>query len=612
MKFRSDISFLRAVSVIAVLLYHFKFSFFKGGFIGVDIFFAISGYLMSRIILSGFDKGTFTYWGYLQKRINRILPALLAMITFFVPIIYVFLPTQFINYLQSYFSSSLFFSNIFYYLNSGYFDNNSQFNFLLHTWSLSVEWQFYLIFPFILLALKNLYLKKRNVFNLFFIGIMVLSFSSMLYHNQSYSFYMFYTRAWEMMFGGLAFLYAGSATRISFRNKYILVIASLLLILWSIFLINSHEVLWPSPLTIIPVISTATILFVNVDLEVFKNKIILFLGNISYSLYLWHWPFFVLSVFLSLNELFRHKLLFIGLSFIFAALSYFIIEKKNYTKKTFTIVFSSIILFTISFSFSKIKENNIFDDKTAILVSTTSNYKTSDEAYNQYGFNENYFKSTDDFKDYDLNKLKIDPNKRYIILLGDSHAGMFFQTLKKIVKDSKHELLLVAADGTFPMVDANTNFPGPKEFFNYFYKDWLPENKNNIDLVVICSNYSAYKQPDLNKNIDFTEKYFNQQRVKTLYIGQTPRYYLDFPTEYYINQEYNILSHNQIFIDESVNSSNSYLKKRLKSRYVELLDFPVKKVNENGEPFIYDTNHLTYYGTEQYKPIIYQGIRNNL
>ncbi|WP_164463078.1 acyltransferase family protein [Chryseobacterium joostei] len=609
MKFRNDISFLRAVSVISVLLYHFKFSFFKGGFIGVDIFFVISGYLMTRIILSEFKTNTFTYWNYLKKRINRILPALLVMITFFAPVIYFLIPTQFLIYMRSFFSSSLFFSNIYYYLNSGYFNNKSQFNYLLHTWSLSVEWQFYLIYPIILLFLRPIFLNRRNAFNLFFIVIMVLSFSSMLYHNQSYSFYMFYTRAWEMMFGGLAYLFAGISKRISERNKNILVIASLLLILASIFLINSHEVLWPSPLTIVPVISTAAILILNVDWKIFENKIISFFGNISYSLYLWHWPFYVLSVFFSINDRFRHKLLFIGISLIFSTISYYIIEKKNYNKKTFTIILSSIILFAISFSFSKIKENSIFDDKTAKLVWATSNYKSSNDAINQYGFNENYFKSTDNFKNYNLNKINIEPEKKYIILLGDSHAGMFFETLKDIVKDSGYELMQINAEGTYPMIYGVSDFSGPKEFFNYFYKIYFPENKNNIDLVIISSNYSAYEQSDLENKIDFTEKYFKKQKTKTLYLGQTPTYYIDYPTQYYINQQYGIVHRNQFFADRNVNSANSYLKKRLGSRYIELLNYNVNKVSEDGTPFVYDTNHLTQYGANQYKNNISKALK---
>lgn len=122
MKFRNDISFLRALSVVAVLLYHFKFSFFRGGFIGVDIFFVISGYLMTRIILSGLSDNNFSLSDFYRKRLMRIFPALLAMITFFGILIYFCIPTQWLIYTKQCFASSLFFSNIaFYYWDAGYF-----------------------------------------------------------------------------------------------------------------------------------------------------------------------------------------------------------------------------------------------------------------------------------------------------------------------------------------------------------------------------------------------------------------------------------------------------------------------------------------------------------
>ena len=169
LKFRYDISFLRALSVLAVVFYHFNFSFFKGGFVGVDIFFVISGYLMTKIILSGFGKDNFDVLEFYKRRVVRIFPALLTMIVIFGVVVYALIPTQFILYLNSAFSSSLFFSNIYYFLNNGYFDQSSHSNFPLHTWSLSVEWQFYMILPLLLLILKKTYKNSRKTFNFIFI-----------------------------------------------------------------------------------------------------------------------------------------------------------------------------------------------------------------------------------------------------------------------------------------------------------------------------------------------------------------------------------------------------------------------------------------------------------
>ncbi|KAB1231353.1 acyltransferase family protein [Chryseobacterium viscerum] len=614
MKFRNDITFLRAISVIAVLFYHFKFSFFQGGFIGVDVFFVISGYLMTRIILTGFEKNNFKYWDYLQKRINRIVPALLVMITFFAIIVYFLLPTQFIPYTKSYFSSSMFFSNIYYYLNTGYFDGNSQFNFLLHTWSLSVEWQFYLIYPLILLSLSKLYLNKKRVFNILFLLILILSFSSMILHNkydQSYSFYIFYTRAWEMMFGGLAFLYADIGKNISQKFKNVIVIASFILIAGSIYFINSHSMLWPSFLTLIPVVSTTVILLFNLNWAVFGNRIITFTGNISYSLYLWHWPFYVLSLFFAMNDRVRYKIVFILLSLIFASLSYYFVERKKFQKKSIAIVAISVILFIVSYSLTMIMPDKIFDDKTAKLVFAKTQYVDSQSAADQYSLNDKYFKYNLKFSDYNLHKIEIDKSKKYIILIGDSHAGMFSETLNNIIKNTPYKLLQITADGTYPMINSKTEFAGPRDFFNYFFKVYFPEIKNNVVLVIINSNYSAYGQKDLEQKIDFTEKFFSENNIKNVYLGQTPNYYVDFPTQFYIENRYNIVQKDQKYTHKKTVDTDKYMKNRLKGKYIELLNHNVNEISDNGTPYIHDTNHLTTFGTLQYRDIIQKFILHN-
>jgi peptidoglycan/LPS O-acetylase OafA/YrhL len=606
MKFRNDITFLRFISVIAVLFYHFKFSFFRGGFIGVDVFFVISGYLMTRIILTGVENNIFNYWDYLQKRINRIVPALLVMISFFAITIYFLLPTQFLSYIKSYFSSSLFFSNIYYYLNSGYFDGSSQFNFLLHTWSLSVEWQFYLIYPLILLLFKKLYLRNKKAFNIVFISILALSFISMIFHHQdqSYSFYIFYCRAWEMMFGGIAFLFAERVKNFSDKSRNIIVTSALIIILGSIYIINSHSVQWPSSLTLIPVASTTVILLCNVKWSIFENRIISFIGNISYSLYLWHWPFYVLSLFFSVNDRLRYKIALILLSLIFSSLSFFLVEKRNYQNKSIVIAAVSVFLFLISYSISVKIPENMFDNKIEKLVIAKTKYVDSKVAADQYSLNNKYFNYDQKFSEYNLQKIQIDKSKKYIVLIGDSHAGMFAETLHKIVKNTSYELLQITADGTYPMVNSKTQFSGPRDFFNYFFKIYFPKIKSNIALVIINSNYSAYSHNDLAGKINFTEKYFTENKVNNLYLGQTPQYYLDFPTQFYIENKYKIIHRNQKYVDKKTIDTDLYLKNKLGEKYIELLNYNVKKIADNGTPFINDTNHLTSYGTQQYRPKI--------
>jgi len=604
MKFRDDITFLRAISVISVLLYHFKFPFFRGGFIGVDIFFVISGYLMTRITLGGFSRGNFNLLEFYKKRVVRIFPALLVMITFVGIAIYILLPTQFIIYLKSYFSSSLFFSNIYYYLNNGYFDQQSQFNFLLHTWSLSVEWQFYMVYPLILLLLKKTYIFKRHTFNVYFLSIIGFSIISMLshsYYDKSYSFFMFYTRAWEMMIGGLAFIYEDKVKVVKHNTKLIIFTFCILILGVFITSVNEHLVTWPSMITIIPVLLTMLILLLNIEIGLLNNKIIQFIGNISYSLYLWHWPLYVFGLFFNVNEWFRFKVILIGLSFLLAILSYYFIEKKNYNSRYRLILGFTAIVFIISFTISKLDTKYLFNNYNAKMAFAAANYKYSSQAYQQYSLGDKHFMYYQKLSDFDLSKLKVISSKKNIILLGDSHAGMFSQTLHNVFPHDEYNLIQATADATYPMLNSKTNYKGPKDYFNHFFKEFFPKNYKQIDLVIINSNYAGYTPEEIITRVNFTENYFKKYNTKVFYLGQTNTFYFDFPTSYYLKNKFKIDHKNNIIAKKKDEEINNLLINKLGNKYIDILDLKIKEVSNYGEPYIYDTGHLSYYGTEQYK-----------
>ncbi|KMQ62880.1 hypothetical protein ACM39_17325 [Chryseobacterium sp. FH2] len=614
MKFRNDISLLRAISVLAVLFFHFKLRYFSGGFIGVDIFFVISGYLMTRIVLSGFKNDNFDLLSFYKKRVVRIFPALLAMISFFALIIGLLIPTQIINYLKYFYSSSLFFSNIFYYLNSNYFDTASQFNFLLHTWSLSVEWQFYMIYPLILMLIRKFYVNNKNKFILFFCLMIIISLISMLLHSKadrSFSFFMFYPRAWEMMFGGLAFLFEGRFKKINLNLKKVILALCLLVIFSCIYLIKEYKVVWPSLLTIIPVVSTAIILLINIDLKFFNNKLVRFVGDISYSLYLWHWPFWVISMYFALNDRLRYKVLFICLSFIFAIISYYSIEKKTSDNKIKPILITSFILFTVSFIVTKLYKELPANNYMKNLIFCASDYKYSEEATKQYNFIKGHKNGEDRFNEYDLSNLKIKKDS-VVILLGDSHAGMMSEMIEEIIDKDKYQFIQVTTDATYPMIDSKTNFEGPREFFNYFFVDYFPKIKDKVKLVIINSNYSGYPIKDLALKIDFSQKYFAQYNVDTVYLGQTDTYYFDYPTTDYLEQRYSIHQPLNLELSRKNNQVNLFLEDHLKNKYINLLNVSIQKVNKSGIPYMYDTHHLTSYGCDQYKDIIKEKLNEYL
>jgi len=609
--FRFDISFLRIFAVFAVVFYHYNIFPLRSGFVGVDIFFVISGYLMTKIILLSFDKNNFNLWQFYKRRVVRIFPALLVLITLFAFIVSYFVPTQLFQYLRSAYSSSLFFSNIVYYINNGYFSSSSHNNFLLHTWSLSVEWQFYMIYPVILMFLKKIYSTSSRMFIGSFVGLIVLSFLSMIYFcikDIDFSFYIFFTRAWEMLFGGLAFLFSNTVKSIKQNIKVFLSILSYLILGLCVVLFGSQK--WPSILTIIPVVATTLIIWLNVHFKFFTNKFSKYLGDISYSLYLYHWPIYVLSMFFGANLDIRNRFFLIVISFICAVVSFEFVEKRSYLKSLKWILFSSVLIFIGTFSLSKL-DGNLYSKEIGNLMNVTNNYVKAD-GKKQYNIGSKHFTGDKPFNTFDLSFLKFTNNgKKNVVLLGDSHAGMFAQTFENLDKKNIN-LIQITADATYPMLNSKSELKQSVDYFNYVFNDFFKINKNKIDLVVIVSNYSVYSQEELDAKINFTNHYFNKLKLDCIYLGQTQTYPIEFPTYIYMKKRYNtdIPLEDEIFRKNS--SINNHLKLKLGSKYIDILNCKIKILSEDNYPYMYDNNHLTFYGTEQYKCIIYKNLNSIL
>lgn len=300
-KFRNDINSLRAIAVLSVVLFHFKPNWLSGGFIGVDIFFVISGYLMSSIIFNQLNQQRFSLLNFYLSRANRIIPALGFVCMVLLVFAWFYLPP--LDYLQlgKHVASSIsFLSNFMYWHEAGYFDTASQEKWFLHTWSLSVEWQFYLIYPLILLLLHKLFslAQLKKIFIILLLGLFGLN----LYITQlspSSSYFLLPARAWEMLLGGLVFLYP---LQLKQRTQQYLQSCGLLLILISCFLIN-NKMPWPGYWALLPLIGGLLILTANLQDSIFsQNKILQALGRWSYSIYLWHWPLAVFGLYFNINH----------------------------------------------------------------------------------------------------------------------------------------------------------------------------------------------------------------------------------------------------------------------------------------------------------------------
>ena len=298
--FRHDINGLRAWAVVAVILFHFGIPGFSGGFVGVDIFFVISGFLMTGIIYKGLTEDSFSILDFYLARAKRIIPALLALCLVLLILGWNFLPA--IEYEQlgkHIFGAATFLSNIIFWQEAGYFDSASHDKWLLHTWSLSVEWQFYIILPLALIAIWKISPKKNTLIAVYFLGILAsLALSTFAVNwKPSAAFYLLPTRAWEMLAGGLVFLLQQNITKNTHYLKlYEIIGFSCIVLSIAIF---DNQTLWPGWKALLPTIGTCLVIMGNQNNSILSTtKLHGVFGKWSYSLYLWHWPLVVVLVFI--------------------------------------------------------------------------------------------------------------------------------------------------------------------------------------------------------------------------------------------------------------------------------------------------------------------------
>ena len=300
MSYRPDIDGLRAVAVLAVVLNHAGFGLVPGGFLGVDVFFVISGFLITGIIDREFSSGSFSLVGFYERRVRRILPALGVVIVAVTPAAWTILtPAQLKQYGQSVASVAVFSSNLLFWQQSGYFDVAAELKPLLHTWSLAVEEQFYLFFPLLLVVLLRLGKRARGVaLSSLIIGSLV--FAQVGANAQwTSNFYLLPSRAWELLLGAsLALLGVRAGPGSAGRAREAVSFLALIALVGSLVLLTEHDPL-PGVLSLVPVGATVALLWSSgpetLAYRVLTLKPLVTVGLMSYSIYLWHQPLFVLA-----------------------------------------------------------------------------------------------------------------------------------------------------------------------------------------------------------------------------------------------------------------------------------------------------------------------------
>lgn len=332
MNYRADIDGLRAVAVLSVLFYHLDLGPFAGGFVGVDVFFVISGFLITAIVQREVDAGSFTYSGFYQRRIRRLFPALFVVLAAtFVAGAFILLPSD-LSLLGGTTVATIFYlSNIFLWRHSGYFDGPAELNPLLHTWSLAVEEQFYIVFPTVLVLLAR-HLRARLAAAVAVLGL--ASFALCVLTQPRFPTGVFFLapfRAWELLAGSVLAL--GTIPPLPRRwQRELVSLASLSLLAYSVLRIEAGPA-FPGWIAALPVVATAALIHSGTSGDSLVRRFLslrplVFVGLISYSLYLWHWPLVVFAKYVrGLEPLGDLRWLLTAVSIVLASLSLRFVER---------------------------------------------------------------------------------------------------------------------------------------------------------------------------------------------------------------------------------------------------------------------------------------------
>ena len=597
--FRYDINALRAIAVIGVLLFHYKVAWVGGGFAGVDVFFVISGYLMSKIIIGGLYRGNFSLMEFYGRRLKRIVPALLALVLVLtVGGFFIYFPDSYQLNQRNAAASVLFVSNIVYWQSAGYFAEASDTNILLHTWSLSAEWQFYIIYPIILL-LVNRWVKNRTLYLYGFIIFILLGYAAAIWYttvDKDRSFFLLHSRAWEMMFGGLAFLCQDWVKKINIIARRVIAIASYAVIFASFYFLKS-SMDWPGGYTLIPVLATFLIVAVNCDFKALRLSAVQGTGKISYSLYLWHWPVYVVAQYLGFPLNATAVIVLTSISVALGYLSFKYVESLDF-KSSKPVLAGALVLVLLTGFLSYVDVNKIAFKHDALMVAGYIKQHPDDTRIDVRGcFLTTKHKA---FREYNQAEcLSINPGGKNFLLIGDSHATDLSEALRARFKGDNINVMVAAASGCSPFVDEKKGKKLCKELINYAFKVFVEKNADQIDGVIISGNWvNRGRQREVKKGLDTTLAYLERHNIPSIIIGQNEIYSVTYPVLKAKELQFN-KNLTDVYVNKGCYKINDFMKANFKPYYIEIINknkFP--PLGAHYSPYMFDKDHFTPYGAD--------------
>ena len=494
-KYRADIDGLRAVAVLSVLAFHLDLTQTPGGFVGVDVFFVISGYLISSIVFSEITASRFSVVGFYERRIRRIFPALFGMLAVsgLFAAIYL-LPTEFVSFSKSMFAATASFSNLYFAQHSGYFNSPTS-QPLLHTWSLAVEEQFYILFPLFLVLVRKFFPQRlrASVVALFFVSLAASAI--VVVRSPEAAFYMPYTRAWELLLGTILSLKMFPALRSSLLRN-LATIAGIGMIAFSV-VAYTQDTVFPGLSALVPCLGSALIIGAgeggsSVVGALLSWRPCVFIGLISYSLYLWHWPVIVLrhmGVIAGIGAIASQRLALLvsarrfdmlvelAISLVLGILSWRFVERPFRSGKLrlsgrplFGLAGAAIVIL-LGFSAWAVAAGG-FPGRFPVEAVRVASALDGSEQFTRLG---TCFITTDyHFEKYDSKVcLHQDSGKKNYLLLGDSHSAMLWSALSSSLPAANvMQASTAACEPTIPP----SGLPDCRKMMSYVFETYLPEH----------------------------------------------------------------------------------------------------------------------------------------
>jgi peptidoglycan/LPS O-acetylase OafA/YrhL len=503
--YREDIDWLRAIAVLAVVAFHFEAPAIFGGFVGVDIFFVISGYLITGIIQSEVKSGTFSFLRFYERRVRRLLPALYAMVALTaIPSLYYLLTSERLEFFRSVAAVVTFTSNFFFWFQTGYFDHAAVEKPLLHTWSLAVEEQFYLALPLLLWGLLRHGRGGRLRLPIALAAISVASFALAVWlmatDRSANAFFMSPPRAWEFLIGGIVAVDGFPVLRNALAQKIARGVALVLLVI-PIFSLRQGPG-FPGVQALLPCIGAAMFIWSGVGVPTLARgrtspfNIVKFFGQISYSLYLWHWPLFAFARFskssLVLDAV--DKVALFALTVAISYLSWRFVEQpfRNGTlaptrRAAFRIAgLATLVLFAGSGGGMILSRRPSDADRAALQL----------ESYNTYDYQRLYrygscFAPASGV--FDDSCLALAPDKTNVLLWGDSLAAHYFHGLRAATDPQTINILQATQAACMPTFSAaaqgTASCRGFAEQMDAFFA------KRKSGLVILSADWLEYARP---------------------------------------------------------------------------------------------------------------------